>query len=140
MGSLVVALDESIDVFPELSDAGEACALRGLAAEDREPALDLVEPGGMRRREMEVNVLMSGEPAVALGLVGFEVVEDDVDFARGVSVHDMVHEIEELDTAPPAAVTVQRKSISCSGALGRRALTAAENPGRITDVSSVDAS
>ena len=41
---LVVALDKGIDVFPELSDGGEAGAVGGLPAEDREPAFDLVEP------------------------------------------------------------------------------------------------
>jgi hypothetical protein len=56
VGGLVVVLDEGIDVFPELRDAGEAGRFQGLAAEDREPALNLVEPGGVGWREMEVNV------------------------------------------------------------------------------------
>ena len=34
-GGLVVALDERIDVFPELSDASEACSLQGLAGENQ---------------------------------------------------------------------------------------------------------
>ena len=50
---LVVVLDEGIDVCPELSDAGEAGALQRLATEDREPALYLIEPGGVGRREVE---------------------------------------------------------------------------------------
>ena len=50
-----------------------------LALQDREPDFDLVEPGGPRRREVEVHVRMALEPAVVLGLVGVEVVEDDMD-------------------------------------------------------------
>src|SRR4051812_26196420 len=103
-GGLVVALDERIDVFPELSDASEACSLQGLAGEDREPALDLIEPGGVGRREMEVNVFVPGEPPVALGFVGLEVVEDDMNLAPAMARHDAVHEIEELDAAPALVV------------------------------------
>ena len=45
---------------------------------------------------------MPAAPAVALGLVGVEVVEDDVDRALGVGGDHLVHEVEELD--PPAAL------------------------------------
>lgn len=62
-GGLVVVLDEVINVFPELSDAGEAGALQRLATEDREPALNLIEPGGVGWREVEVNVLVPSKPA-----------------------------------------------------------------------------
>src|ERR1700737_1812257 len=106
VGGLVVALDEGIDVFPELRNTGEAGALEGLPAEDREPAFDLVEPGGVRRREMEMNVLVAGAPAVALGFVSVEIVEDDMDLAPGMGRHDAVHEVEELD--PPPAPVVAR--------------------------------
>jgi hypothetical protein len=34
---------------------------------------------------MEVDVLVPGPPTVALGLVGVEIVEDDVDLALGVN-------------------------------------------------------
>jgi hypothetical protein len=59
-GGLVVAGDEGIDVSPELGDAGEACAF--LTGEDRESAFDLVEPGGMRRGEVEQTFDVSRTP------------------------------------------------------------------------------
>src|ERR1700730_1758613 len=99
-GGLVIALDEGIDVFPEVGDAGEAGALQRLSAEDGEPAFDLIEPGGVRRGEVEMNVLVPTEPGVALWFVGVEIVENDVDLVRGMGGDDLVHEIEELD-APP---------------------------------------
>lgn len=102
-GGAVVGFDKSIDVVPELSDAGEARAAEGLPAEDREPALDLVEPGGMGRREVEMNILVAGQPNIAGRLMGTEIVEDDVDLPCRAGSHDAVHEIEELD-APPALV------------------------------------
>ena len=110
LGVLVVGLDESIDVLPELLDRGEGGTAQGLALEDREPNLDLVEPGGASRREVEVTVGMALEPAVDLGLVGTKVVEDDMD--GGVSLRigggDLIHEIKKLD--PPPALFV------CGGA------------------------
>ena len=68
-----------------------------MATEDRKPALDLVKPGGVGRREVEVNVLVPDKPPVALWFVGFEIVEDDMDLASGMRGDDAVHEIEEFD-------------------------------------------
>ena len=78
--------------------------------EDGEPAFDLVEPGGVRRREVEMNVFVASQPAPALGLVGVEVVEDDVDLALGMGGHDPVHEVEKLD--PPPALVVARHHLA----------------------------
>src|SRR5918994_3142495 len=98
---LVVAIDEGVDRRAQLGDRGEAGALKRAAGEDREPDLDLVEPRRMGRRKVEVDVLVPGEPGVALGLVGREVVEDDVNLAVPVSSHHLIHEVEELGA--PAA-------------------------------------
>jgi hypothetical protein len=72
LGMLVVGVDEGIDVLPELLDRGEGGAVQGLLLQDGEPDLDLVEPRGSGRREVETNVGMTLEPAVVLGLVGVE--------------------------------------------------------------------
>jgi hypothetical protein len=79
LGGFIVGIDESIDVLSKLFNRYEGCAVQGLAFQDREPDCDLVEPGGPRRREVEMHVRMTLEPAVVLGLVGIEVVEDDMD-------------------------------------------------------------
>jgi hypothetical protein len=50
---------------------------------------------------VEVHVRMMLEPAVILGFVGVEVVEDDVDGRVGMSA---MHEVEELDA--PSALLV----------------------------------
>ena len=55
----------------------------------------------MGRGEVEVDVLVPDQPPIALGLVGLEIVEHDVDLAVGVVGNHVVHEVEELG-APPA--------------------------------------
>src|SRR6516225_12269581 len=72
-------------------------SMQRLSLQDREPVFALVEPGGPRRREVE----MTFEPAIVPGLVGIQVVEDDMDGRIRVCGDDVVHEVEELD-APPA--------------------------------------
>src|SRR5262245_30489702 len=67
----------------QLCDRSKGGAGERLVGQDREPNLDLIEPGGARRREMKVDVGMAGEPAVGLGLMGVEVVEDDVNLPLG---------------------------------------------------------
>ena len=56
-------------------------------------------------REVEVHVRMALEPAVVLGLVGIEVVENDMDDGVWMAGDDIVHEVEELDA--PAARPVR---------------------------------
>ena len=107
---LVVGAPEGIDVSPEVRHGGEAGALEGFAGQDREPALDLVEPGGVRRREVKADVAVSGEPEVALGLMGTEIVEDDVDLALRLRGDDAVHEVEEFD--PSAALLVGHRDLA----------------------------
>src|ERR1700693_1474936 len=99
-GSGVVGLDEGIDVLPELFDRGKGSTVQRLALQDREPDFHLIEPGGPGWREVEMNVGVAPEPAIVPGLVGVEIVEDDVNGRVGVSGDDIIHEVEEFD-APP---------------------------------------
>ena len=66
LGVFIVALDEAVDMGAQLSDRGEGGAGERPAGQDREPNLDLVEPGSARRREVEVHVGMALKPAVGL--------------------------------------------------------------------------
>jgi hypothetical protein len=76
---LVVGLDEGIDVLAKLGDGVEGRTLQRFALQDREPDLHLVKPRGPLRREVELDMRVTLEPAVIPGLVGVEVVENDVD-------------------------------------------------------------
>ena len=64
--------------------------LRRLPLQDREPYLDLIEPGRACRREMKLHVGVVLEPMFVF-LVGIEVVEDDVKLAVRTSRGDAVH-------------------------------------------------
>jgi hypothetical protein len=52
-GVLVVGFDEGIDMLAKLGDGCEGGAVQGLALQDREPDIDLVEPGGARGLEVK---------------------------------------------------------------------------------------
>ena len=81
LGVLIVGGDKGVDLRAHLPRRGEADAGQGFAREDRKPNLDLVEPGGMGRDAMKMDVLVASAPTVLFGLVGVEIVEDDVPFA-----------------------------------------------------------
>ena len=84
----------------ELLKACEGGATERLPLQDGEPNLDLIEPGCACRREMKFHIGVGLEPVLVL-LVGVEIVEDDVKLAVRKSRGNAVHEVEELDTAPP---------------------------------------
>ena len=100
-GLWVVDGDEVVNGLPELLRRGKAGALQCLSAQDAEPALHLIEPGRVSRDEMEVHILVALEPAIVFGLVGIEVIQNDMDLPTGVFADDLVHEIQKLTPSPP---------------------------------------
>ena len=100
LGSVVVRVDVGIDVFLKLFEACEGSAAERLPLQDREPYLDLIEPGRACRREMKLHIGVGLEPMFVF-LVGVEVVEDDVKLAVRKSRGDAAHEVEKLDAATP---------------------------------------
>ncbi len=99
--SLIIAIDECLDVRLQFADGGEGRAGKRLSGEDREPDFHLIKPGRLCGREVEVNVRMAFKPAVFLGLVGVEVVEDDMDVAARMRGGDPVHKVQKFDPAAP---------------------------------------
>ena len=88
------------------SCAGEVkeAPCKRLTDQDAEPALYLIKPTGVGRDEVKMNVGVSRQPAVMLGLMGIEIVEDDVKFALWIERHNLVHEVQELPPAPALSV------------------------------------
>ncbi len=98
----VVDLDEVVDGITDLAEMSEAGALECGARQDAEPEFDLVEPAGPGGDEVEMHVLVLLEPAVVLGLVSIEVVEDHVEVdVWGVVGDEFVHEGEEVAPRAP---------------------------------------
>lgn len=123
-GVFVVGSDERIDVVLELGDGGERGAGQRFTLQDGEPDLDLIEPRGAGRGEVEMHPGMALQPGVVL-LVGVEVVEHDVDVLAWIGGNDPVHEIEEVGA--PAAGLVNGADLAGgdleSGEQGCRSMT-----------------
>ena len=100
-GVLVIAGNEIIDRLAQLFGRGEAGPAECAAHQDAEPALDLVEPTGVSGGEVKVHVRMAHQPAVVLGFVSTEVVQDDMDLPTGVKSDNVVYEVQKLDAPPP---------------------------------------
>jgi hypothetical protein len=66
-GDLVVGGGEPLDGVAHLTRRGVARSPEGRPFEDGKPDLDLVEPRRVGRGEVEVDVPMTGQPAVVLG-------------------------------------------------------------------------
>ena len=76
----------------------ERAAADGALGDEREPAFDLVEPGGVGGREVNVEARTACEPSSDLGmLVGGVVVDDQMDVELGWHVGlDVPQEGQEL--------------------------------------------
>ena len=117
MSVLIVCGNEGVDLITHLLWRGEAGAGQSSSGEDREPDLDLVEPGGVGWGEVEMDVFVVRQPAVICRLVGIEIVQNDVNFASRVIGDDPVHEIEKLD---PSTALVMPRLDQPGGHLQRR--------------------
>src|SRR5215467_623647 len=58
----------------------------------------------MLRCEVEFRVLVASQPLIPFGLVGGEIVENDMNFAIRMNDDDLVHKVKKLD--PPASPVV----------------------------------
>src|SRR3974390_2191836 len=100
----LVTMDKAVDGLAQLPGVGATEMTQGLTAENAEPHLHQVEPGGVGGNEMQVDVGGAGQTSAGLRLVSVEVVHDDVQLTSGMGRHDIVHEIEKL--APTAALVM----------------------------------
>ena len=114
----VVSTDEVIDRFTQLFDIDKAGSPERLAAQNAKPAFNLIKPGSVSGRKVQMHVGMAPEPAVVLRLMGIEIVEDDVNLLfLSVGFDDAVHEIQELPASPTFVVAGINQS---SGGFERR--------------------
>ena len=88
---LIVGRNEGVDLLSYLARGGEAGAGQGMTGEDGKPD----------RGEVKMDILVARQPAIVFGLMGVQVVQDDMHFPAGMLGDDAVHEVQKLD--PPAA-------------------------------------
>src|SRR4051812_15932814 len=79
----VVHLSERVDRLAHLRRAGEAGASQSRARQDAEPHLDLIEPRSVSGSEVQVHLGMALQPAITLGLMSVQVVQNDMERALG---------------------------------------------------------
>jgi hypothetical protein len=98
LGGLVVLIDVVHELAAQICSRGEDAAVDEVALDLGEPELDLVQPRGIGRREVQAHVLVQGqELAHPLGLMRGEVVEDDVNLLMiGVLGHHRAQKSDEL--------------------------------------------
>src|SRR3954466_16401010 len=96
-GAVVVG-DEGVDPGDQLPGAGERTTADFPLAQDPEPALDLIEPGGVGGREVKMEAGVTAQPSTGLGMLVRTVVIDDemhIEPRRNVGVN-LLQEAEEL--------------------------------------------
>ena len=62
----IVAFDEFIDRIAQLGNTGKVGSSQGLTAQDTEPNLNLIEPGGVGWSEMKMHIGVSSQPTILL--------------------------------------------------------------------------
>jgi len=93
-----MGVDEAVDLFDEVGGGIERATSNSALSDESEEAFDLVEPGGVSGREVDMPTRAAGEPSSDLGmLVGSIVVDDEMDVELGRHIGlDVTQEGEEL--------------------------------------------
>ena len=113
LGLLIVLFEEAVDRGLQVGDGAEDAALEPALCERGEEALDRVEPGSGRRREVERPSRIAFEPSADIGmLVGGVVVDDGVDRLprRNLSFDD-IEEADELLMAMALHVAADHRAV-----------------------------
>ena len=100
---LIVVLDELIDLAFEVRHGVKGAASDGALCDQSEPALDLVEPGGVGRSVVDMEARTLGEPDFDTGVpVGAVVIDDqmNIQMLRDIGL-DMTQKAQELLMAVP---------------------------------------
>lgn len=103
-GILIVEADVAHQLSGQVGDGGEDASGNDVALDFGEDQLDLVEPGGVGRDEMDPDVGVGLKEAInELGLVGGEVVGDHVDLAAARLLSNQhLEELDELFATVPS--------------------------------------
>jgi len=95
---LIPVGDEVFDLTTQVSDRSKGAAADRALRDEAEPALDLVQPGRIGRRVVQVKTRMTGEPGFDCGVFMRAVVIDDHVHVQilGHFALDVTQESEEL--------------------------------------------
>src|SRR5208337_1187678 len=116
-GLWVIDGDERVDGLPELANARGTRSAQSLSRQQAEPDFHLVEPRGMRGGEVQMHPGMLPQPAILLGFMRVEVVDNHMQFAMGVGCYHFVHEGQKI--AAPTAMEMSRLHLPAGHLQGR---------------------
>src|SRR5665213_3549133 len=115
----VVGLDEGADLVDEVLGAEERSASDLALRDEGEPAFDLIEPGGIGRRVMDMEAWPCRDPGPDLGVFVDGIIVDDqvgVEVGRDTRL-DELEEAQEL--LMPVAGAALRKNLAIGDVQGR---------------------
>ena len=121
-GRLVVMTDVAQEFDPQIVQRAKDAACDHVTLDLGEPIFDLVEPGGVGRREVHANVGMNLQEGIhQLGFVRREVVGNHVDdLARRLGGDDVLQEADELRAGmAPGGLAQDRSALSLQGGIKR---------------------
>lgn len=101
---LVTSLSEGVYGVADIANGVRIESSKRPLPQDAKPDLHLVEPGGMGRRVMEMDLGMLGRPSVVLGLVGIEIVKNNMEFRVRILGYDLIHKVQEIPAAATSVV------------------------------------
>ena len=97
----VIVLNERQKVLFQFPPGAMNALLEPAPGQDAEEAFSQVDPGGVRRSVVEMDLGMTPEPSLGgTALVDVQVVQDDVKLAVRVVPRHLVHETQEIDGGP----------------------------------------
>ncbi len=103
-GILVPNICKGVNSFANVSYRGGTQFLKRLSCEDAEPDLNLVQPRSVGGSVVEADTWVSGKPPIVFGLMGVEVIQDNVQLLVRVERDNTVHEVQDLPTATVAVM------------------------------------
>ena len=98
-----MVMDEVIDLGRQFFHAPECASANGLLGNDVEPDLNLVKPGSVGRRQMDMETRVQGQPSLHPGMLVSGIVIDDqmnLQILRDIRI-DMLQEVEVVLMAVP---------------------------------------
>jgi len=111
---LVIVFREAVDLCDEVLDTLEGAAADGLLGDQSEPSFDLIEPGRVSWRVVDVESGSRGQPEADLGvLMGGVVIDDQMHVER---LRDGL--VDALDEAEKLLMPVARLALGQHGSGG----------------------
>ena len=96
MCGLGIGFNEAINRLAQPPEGGHAQSSQCLAPQDAKPDFDLVKPGCMGGRIVEMDHRMLRQPAIMFWFVSLKIIQDHMKLFVRILSHNLIHKVEEL--------------------------------------------